>query len=106
MIEVVYNRAYHRLTVKGHAGSGEKGRDIVCASASMLAYTLAADIAGYGKCMRGLPEIRLEEGDAEISCTPKAHWNTIITLCFDNLCAGFDILAKNYPQFVSYEVRG
>ena len=30
-----------RFTVKGHAGYGEEGRDIICAAASAVAYTAA-----------------------------------------------------------------
>ena len=44
MILVTYYRSYNRLTVEGHAHSGEPGKDLVCASASILAYTLAANV--------------------------------------------------------------
>ena len=33
MIHAVYYKKYHRVTVKGHAHSAEKGRDLVCAAA-------------------------------------------------------------------------
>ena len=45
MIHAVYYKKYHRVTVKGHAHSAEKGRDLVCAAASMLVSTLAANVA-------------------------------------------------------------
>ena len=31
MIEIVYDRSEPRLTLRGHAGEGVPGRDIVCA---------------------------------------------------------------------------
>ncbi len=45
MIKVIYYREYNRLTVEGHAGSGPEGHDLVCASASALALTLAGNVA-------------------------------------------------------------
>lgn len=64
------------LTVRGHAGYGEYGKDIVCAAASALVYALAgrlretgrlerfqsapgyAEIAGTGDCAREFALVR------------------------------------------------
>ena len=43
-------RAY-RLVVAGHAGYGEKGRDIVCAAESMLVQALAGTLAGLSPAL-------------------------------------------------------
>ena len=48
---------YLRLTIEGHAGSDTKGHDLVCASASILAYTVAQVV----KAME-------HHGDLEDSC--------------------------------------
>ena len=45
MIDVTYDRKRLILKVKGHAHSGEAGHDLVCAAASILVYTLAANAA-------------------------------------------------------------
>ena len=42
MIKVIYHRDLNRVSVVGHAMSAEKGQDIVCASVSILIYTLAS----------------------------------------------------------------
>ena len=44
MIQVTYYKSYNRVTVEGHALSGAPGHDLVCAGASTLAYTLAANV--------------------------------------------------------------
>lgn len=106
MIEIVYNRKFHHVKVKGHAGSDEPGKDLVCAAASMLAMTLAADVEGMTGCLHGAPVVKLHKGDAEIRCIPKSSMRSTVTIIFDSICAGFDILAKNNPDFVRYEVRG
>ena len=107
MIAVTYLRNQHKLTIAGHACSGEPGHDLVCASASILAYTLAASVANMSaaKQVRGA-KIHLEEGAGVISCKPVRRFNAPVTLIFDTLCAGYELLANNYPDNVSYEVQG
>ena len=106
MIHAVYYRKFHRLTVTGHAGAAEPGHDLVCASASMLAYTLAANVANMadnGQVRQ--PIINCSEGNAEISCNPRHNLKNSVALVFDSLCAGFELLAKDYPEYITYEIR-
>lgn len=107
MINVVYHRNYHRLSLDGHAGSAEHGSDLVCASASILAYTLAASVANMSaaKQVRDA-KIALNEGAGEISCKPPKRFEAPVTLVFDTLCAGYELLARDYPDNISFEVRG
>ena len=107
MIKVIYHRKYHKLTIEGHACSGEHGHDLVCASASILAYTLGASVANMSaaKQVRGA-RINLKEGAGEISCKTAKRFEAPVTLIFDTLCAGYELLANNYPDNISYEVRG
>jgi len=41
MIKAVYDRKENKITVEGHAYSGEPGHDLICAAASVLIYTIA-----------------------------------------------------------------
>ena len=106
MIQATYYRKYNRLTVTGHAGAAEQGKDLVCASASMLAYTLAANVANMadnGQVRE--PIIKLDEGNTEISCNPRHNLKASVTLVFDSVCVGFELLAHDYPEFIKYEIR-
>ena len=106
MIQAIYYRKFNRLTVTGHAGAAEPGHDLVCASASMLAYTLAANVANMadnGQVRQ--PIIRNNEGDTEISCNPRHNLKASVTLVFDSVCVGFELLAHDYPEYVSYKIR-
>lgn len=106
MIQVVYHRNFHRLSITGHAGAAEPGYDLVCASASMLAYTLAANVANMadnGQVRE--PVMKMNEGDTEISCNPRHNLKASVTLVFDSVCVGFELLAHDYPQYISYEIR-
>ena len=106
MIQATYYRNYNRLTVTGHANSAEPGHDLVCASASMLAYTLAANVANMadnGQVRK--PIIENSEGNTEISCNPHHNLKNTVTLVFDSICVGFELLAHDYPEFITYEIH-
>ena len=107
MIQVVYNRMFNRVTVEGHAQSGEPGHDLVCASASTLTYTLAANVKELVKTGQAAEQItELQEGKAEVSCKPHHRLKAIVSIIFDTVCVGFELLAKEYPDYITYEVRG
>ena len=105
MIRVTYCRKDHCLTVEGHALSGEPGHDLVCASASILTYTLATFVVNTVDIGFATDKvIKLESGDAEVSCKVKSEHDMTVALVFDSICAGFDILAQKYPENVKYEI--
>lgn len=107
MIQVTYYRSYNRLTVEGHAYSGEPGHDLVCASASILAYTLAANVANMADNGHARIEcMELAPGKAQISCKPASRLKNMAAMVFDSVCVGFELLAKDYPQYIRYEIHG
>ena len=107
MIKVTYHRDLNRVSIYGHAKSGEVGHDLVCASASILALTLATFVENMeGAKQVRYPTIELEEGDTLISCEPPSRYKSSVTLVFDSICAGFELLAQKYPNNISYEIRG
>ena len=107
MVKVIYHRDRNRVSVTGHAQSGEVGHDLVCASVSILVYTLASFVQNMKDAKQVYnPTTDLKEGDAIISCDPPAKYKNSVTLVFDSICGGFDILAKNYPDNVSFEIFG
>lgn len=87
MIQVTYD-GYSKVEVRGHARSGPKGRDLVCAGVTTLVLTLRencrdAEIRpGYARLTGGSPEI------------------------FRGVSRGFAMLAKNFPQCVHYKCTG
>ena len=107
MIRVTFTESGKKLSLRleGHAGYAEAGQDIVCASASILAYTVAQEIKhmeSHGRFAEP-PTIDLAEGDATIVCVAKdiktyeemLHKFSIIKL-------GYELLAHNYPQYVEF----
>ena len=107
MIQVTYYRSYNRITIQGHARSGEPGHDLICAGVSTLAYTLAANVSNLKDNGHARNVImKLEPGDAEISCTVRIGAMAIVTRIYEAICVGFEILARDYPDYISYEIHG
>ena len=107
MVKIVYHRDLNRVTVEGHAKSGEAGHDLVCASVSILVYTLASFVENMKRAGQVYnPTSELKEGDAVIYCSPPTKYRASVTLVFDSICAGFELLARDYPDNISYEIRG
>lgn len=104
MVKVTFEQINNRLILRlqGHAGQAEIGKDIVCASCSILAYTLAqfvreADNAGYLKIP---PEIKLESGNTVISCQPIDELLIDMQNMYIFAEKGYQLLAQSYPQYV------
>lgn len=95
-----------QMILKGHAGQAEYGHDIICASASILAYTVAQVVKAMGHHgdLEGEPIIDLNEGDATISCRcrdSKDFGELIHTFFVAHV--GYTLLAHNYPKYVSID---
>lgn len=107
MIRVTYYRQYNRVTVEGHAVSGPEGHDLVCAAVSALALTLAGNVS-YMKAQDTVYDeiLKLEEGNAEIQCTPYRRYKESAQQIFRSVCVGFELLATKYPENIIYDVRG
>ena len=107
MIEIVYHPREYLVTVSGHAGSAEEGKDLVCAAVSALTETLECNLV----LMEARGTVRFDrreggKGKAELRVTPKARYRHIVRLVFDAICVGYDFLASEYPDYIRYEVLG
>lgn len=91
------------LKVSGHAGSAEQGKDIICAAASILSYTLAQAVTFMheeGK-LHKKPNIRMKDGEAVITVKPKDEWYGEALHAYFITQVGFHLLSHNYPQYVT-----
>ena len=107
MIHVVYCRKQNRVTIQGHAGCGPIGHDLVCAAVSALALTLAGNVS-YMEAQEAVygATVKLDEGSAEIQCTPYRRYKDSVEQIYRSVCVGFELLSTKYPENISYEVRG
>jgi uncharacterized protein YsxB (DUF464 family) len=97
------------LHVKGHAGQNVQGNDIICASASILAYTVAQNVqmAEERGMLKYSPTLRMRDGNSIITCRAVDD-DSYAELLHTYLVvqAGYQILAHNYPQYVAVEMFG
>ncbi len=90
------------MELSGHAGQAKKGKDLICASASMLAYTVAQTVRFMFEedKLTEEPQIVLEDGNAFVEAVPKSeHYAEALHTFFVGQ-VGFHLLAHNYPQAV------
>lgn len=93
MIAASYDRERGLFEVRGHAGFGKCGVDIVCAAASMLVYTLADAL--------GLQDEDCFSSGGDCRIELREHSEAL-----DFTASGFRLLARNYPRHVTFkEVR-
>lgn len=93
------------MSLKGHAGAAPIGEDLICASATMMAYTVAQAVQfmqDAGK-LKKKPKIYLRSGRANIIVTPKEEDYAEALHTFYVAQCGIHLLAHNYPEHVKLE---
>lgn len=81
------------MEITGHANYAERGKDIVCAAASMLAQTVAKRLEDMGVSN----ERDMKPGYVRIVCR-KADEN--VQNLFEFAKAGYQLLAQRCPEYV------
>ena len=87
------------IQVEGHAGFNKPGKDIVCAAASVTAYTCAgaiSELTGIGRChteTEGFLEISLPDG-----CWEDDSQRRVIDTISEAACIGFRQIEGSYPR--------
>ena len=93
------------MTIEGHADAAPKGEDLICASATMLAYTVAQAVQFMQDTnkLKKKPKIGIKDGKSVIIATPKEDAYAEVLYIFWVAQCGFDVLAHNYPNNVKLE---
>lgn len=96
---IIVTRERNCITVKGHAGYAEYGKDIVCAAVSALTYNLQESINKLTEDTVGFSyasgEVIISFGD--ISANTK--------LLIDSFIIGIEMIALSYPDNVELTRR-
>lgn len=105
MITIIWRKRYNYVTVEGHAGCGEPGKDPVCAAVSAVAYTLAGNVQQLEEqgALRDC-SVEMQSGFAEIRCAAVTHSKDTVQLIFGAVCLGFQMIADQYPDCVNFSV--
>lgn len=96
------------LDIQGHAGQAPYGQDIVCASVSILAYTVAQTLLYMHEEGRLAeePMIEIDSGDAIVACKPTEEYYGEAYHTYFVAEVGCELLAQNYPQYVDVKSFG
>lgn len=88
------NGKSHRLSVVGHAGYAEHGKDIVCSAVSALGFSLLGFLMKCGEA-KDLSHL-VEDGRMIFSC----EGGDRVDAAFEMAVTGYQQLSENYPQYV------
>ena len=100
MLTVEYFSDLPAFSFAGHANSGPKGKDIVCAGASALFFTLI-------RCLDKLdddfePEVFKYGDRTNITLDPPISGMHDVKLLFGAFAEGFEMLGNKYPDNVRF----
>ena len=104
MIEIKFKPKTMMVKVTGHAGQAEKGQDIVCSAVSILFYTLAQAVMDSRELLVDEPLIITNDGDGLVACKPKEGYEGVIQRTYWTILTGFELLAQEYKDYVSFTV--
>jgi uncharacterized protein YsxB (DUF464 family) len=106
MINITFKPETLELEIKGHAGHGKKGEDIVCAAISTLFYTLGEALNQSSNMLENEPVFKDEDGEGILSCSPKKEYGGNIACIYRTILIGLELVATNYPENVTFKVEG
>lgn len=93
------------LRVRGHAGAGRRGRDLVCAGVSTVCQGLGrgVQLLEQAGLLAQPPRVLLERGRAEISALPRPELRSEAALVFWAAEVSLHALAESFPKYVTLE---
>ena len=106
MVEVKFyeNELKNRfeVTVKGHANTAEIGKDVICASVSILSLTLIQTIKNMEN--QGFfvnpPKYKVKDGFTSVVCKPEKEYHDTVLNSLLTIKVGFNILSEGFPEIV------
>lgn len=105
MLKIKFYPETMTIKFKGHAGYDEYGKDIVCASASTLFYTLSESLLKCGHMFKkGSLKIKEDGRVTSISCKPLKRYEANVQLMYWTVLNGLWLLAWSYPQNATLEI--
>jgi len=102
MTRVIYEPENFRLCIYGHAGAAERGKDIVCAGASALGFTLLA-AALEREDYHAAYHMDEAEGLLDTRCEPEEAARGDCRYLFEIIAGGFEMMATSYADNLTFE---
>ena len=105
MIHIEYNVKDFTVSIDGHSGSAEKGRDLICAAVSALAHTLEANLQQL-ESVGALEKMTAElaDGKGRFEFVPHVGNAAFVRHTVTAICVGFEVLAQNAQEYITYKL--
>ena len=100
MLTIEYFDYLPAFSFRGHANSGPKGKDLVCAGASALFFTLIKYLDKLEDEFE--PEVYEYNGRINICLDPPVSLMHDARLLFEAFATGFEMLAHDFPDNVRF----
>lgn len=91
MTTIIYNCAYNRVSMRGHAGAGTAGNDLVCAALSALLRVLLLECDKHGG--------NASQGDGYAIVNLHACSRPLLA----GVCNAFKWMSEEYPDYVAFK---
>jgi uncharacterized protein YsxB (DUF464 family) len=88
------------LKAVGHAGYSTSGKDIICASVSILCFQLANILLNEEEKQEKPPVTEIKDGYFFINAFPKKECEKEIETIFRHCAIGFRLLEDEYSDFI------
>lgn len=90
------------VTVKGHALSAEKGKDLLCAGTSVLTLTLIQTLKSMEQqgFFVNIVKAKVRDGYTNIVCKPKTEYYSTVLNSILTIKTGFNMLATMFSEYI------
>lgn len=104
MTKVIYEPDRLHLRIEGHAGRAPKGEDLVCAGVSALG--MAMLLAVGDEDFRAEVEADADKGLIDARCDPMDCFSyDAAKTVMETIAGGLELIAGQYPDYLSFERR-
>lgn len=100
MIRIRYLPEEFSVTITGHAGSDEPGKDLVCCAVSTIAQCMVHDLEALHGGMIKKAEYKVQPGNFHLRVVPCEYRRITIRTIYDTFINSLQYVADNYPEYV------
>lgn len=106
MINIDVNLSKFKVKIDGHADFDEEGKDIVCSAISVLFFSMCQTFDSMKEkgCFK-VCKLSWDKGAGLIKINPKPEYRQHVAIIFMTICNGFDIVATEYPDYVTLDLK-
>jgi len=101
MIRVNYCREDWALEVRGHSGSADPGKDLICAGVTALVLTLRENLLELERQHQlSIRSLAAQPGEAAFRCKPRPGAEERLEQLFDAFMQGFLLLERLFGAYI------